>query len=100
MNDKILNLLGICRRAGRLTPGNDMVIEAMKDGSARLVVTASDISKNTESKILSACQQTGTPHLSLDKTRDEMSRALGRLCVVAAVCDSGFANKLSELCNK
>ena len=26
MNDRVLSLLGLCRRAGRLTIGNDMVL--------------------------------------------------------------------------
>ena len=96
----MLSLLGLCRRAGRLTIGNDMVLESISDGKAALVVTASDISKNTEKKILSRCESFGVPRLELDRTKDEISFALGRLCVVAAVCDKGFAKKLVELCEQ
>lgn len=99
MNDRLLSFLGLCRRAGKLTLGNDMVLDAVDSGGAYLVVTASDISKNTERKILSRCEARGVRCLNLGRTKDEVSFALGRLCVVAAVCDKGFADKISDLIN-
>ena len=52
MNDRILSLLGLCRRAGKLTPGNDAVIDDVAKGISKLVIVTSNISKNTEKKIL------------------------------------------------
>ncbi|MEE3334180.1 MAG: ribosomal L7Ae/L30e/S12e/Gadd45 family protein [Ruminococcus sp.] len=97
MNDRILGLLGICLRAGKLTLGNDMVLSGAENGEVVLVVTAKDISKNTLKKILSCCERCGVRHIPLDRTKDEMSLALGRLCVVAGIRDVGFSKKISEL---
>ena len=51
MNDRILSLLGLCRRSGKLSLGNDAVIASVRDGEARLVLCTADISENTRKKI-------------------------------------------------
>ena len=81
MNDAILSLLGLCRRAGKLTIGNDAVVEDTKNGTAKLVILTRDISANTRKKLTK-----------------ELGFALGRrLAAVVAVCDDGFAAKLTTL---
>ncbi len=97
MNDRTLSLLGLCRRAGKLTPGNDAVIDDIKNHRASLVVVASDISKNTEKKLESACRSFETRIVKLNRPKDELSLATGRFSAVVAVCDEGFAKKLYEL---
>ena len=37
MNDRLLSLLGLARRAGRLSLGNDPVLSSMEEGKAKLV---------------------------------------------------------------
>ena len=44
---KIINLLTICRKAGKLVIGFDAVKEAVYGGNASCVITASDISVKT-----------------------------------------------------
>lgn len=95
--DKLLNFLGLCRRAGKLTMGNDMVIEDIMKGQSRLVIMASDISKNTEKKILLNCHRCNVKVAKLNRTKDEISWAVGKFCAVASVTDSGFAKKLAQL---
>lgn len=97
MNDKILNFLGLCRRAGKLTVGNDAVIDEVKNGKAKLVIVSGDISLNTEKKLSKACANYKVEILKLNRTRDELSQALGRFCAVVAVLDDGFSKKLTQL---
>ncbi|MBQ5398532.1 MAG: ribosomal L7Ae/L30e/S12e/Gadd45 family protein [Ruminococcus sp.] len=99
MNDRILSLLGLCRRAGKLTLGFDLIVEAVENGDAALVLTARDISKNTEKKLLSVCERNAVKISALNRSKDELSFSLGKLTAAAAVCDAGFAEKLSELLN-
>ena len=47
MNDRLLSLLGIARRAGKLTMGFDPVAEDVAKHKAKLVLTASDLSERT-----------------------------------------------------
>lgn len=52
MNNPILSLLGLCRRAGRISIGCDPVKSSILKGETRLVLFAGDISKNTEKDIV------------------------------------------------
>lgn len=97
MTDKLLNFLGLCRRAGKLNIGNDLVIDDILKGQCRLVITACDLSKNTEKKILLNCHRNNVKALKVNRTKDELSWAVGKYCGVASVVDSGFAKKLVQL---
>ncbi|MBR3988482.1 MAG: ribosomal L7Ae/L30e/S12e/Gadd45 family protein [Clostridia bacterium] len=95
MNDKFLNFLGLCRRAGKMKIGCDTVIESVELKNAKLVLMASDISENTKKKVISALNGINCEILNYNK--DELSFALGKTCAVLSVEDEGFAKKLSEL---
>lgn len=95
MNNKLLNFLGLCRRAGKMKIGCDTVIESAELKNAHLVLMASDVSENTKKKVISSIN--GTDYEILDYTKDELSFALGKTCAVLSVEDEGFAKKLSEL---
>ncbi|MBQ7809955.1 MAG: ribosomal L7Ae/L30e/S12e/Gadd45 family protein [Clostridia bacterium] len=95
MNDKLLNFLGLCRRAGKMKIGCDTVVESVELGNSKLVLMASDISENTKRKVISALN--GVECNILDYTKDELSFSLGKTCAVLSVEDEGFAKKLSEL---
>ena len=95
MNDKLLNFLGLCRRAGKMKIGCDTAIESIELGNSKFVLMASDISENTKKKVISALN--GVECNILDYTKDELSFSLGKTCAVLSVEDEGFAKKLSEL---
>lgn len=98
MNDRLLSLLGLCRRAGRLVIGADPVKEAIDTDKAFLVICASDISQNTEKKIRKATEAKGNvQYCIVNRSKDELSFSLGKTCAVLAVIDEGFAGKLCEL---
>ena len=50
MDKKILQFLGLCQRAGRLTSGETGALSAIKDGSSQLVIVAENASDNTKKK--------------------------------------------------
>ncbi|KRK74364.1 L7Ae/L30e/S12e/Gadd45 family ribosomal protein [Lacticaseibacillus nasuensis] len=89
-------LLGLARRAGKLTTGEGFVLTAIRDGSAKLVMLASDTAKNTTKTISDKSSFYEVP-LSTALTRDQLSNAIGALRSVVAVTDSGFAKKLIKL---
>ncbi|MCI8361524.1 MAG: hypothetical protein HFE86_09345 [Clostridiales bacterium] len=51
MNHPLLNMLGIARRAGKLSVGFDAAAEAVRGGRSRLIVAAADLSAKTEKEI-------------------------------------------------
>lgn len=97
MNDRILSLLGLCRRAGKVTIGNDAVIDTVTKQKAKLVIMTKDLSENTAKKILINSHKSNVKALVLNRTKDELSAALGKFCAVISINDGGFANKLEEL---
>ena len=50
--DKILNNLGLCKRAGGLISGSELVIEGIRAKKVLYVFLANDASDNTKKKIL------------------------------------------------
>ena len=51
--DKILTLLGFCKKAGKLVAGTEKVTELIKKGVTCLVMLSSDISPKTEKELKS-----------------------------------------------
>lgn len=97
MNDKLLSLLGLCRRAGKLVIGADPTTESISKGKSKLVIYASDFSKSSLRHIAPAAQTAGVKIICINRSKDELSLALGKLCGVLSVEDKGFAEKLNQL---
>ena len=87
--NKALSLLGLARKAGRVAVGGEAVSGVLYQGTARLVLTASDAAKNTMRRLVGHEE---VKHISLPYTKEELGEALGyKSCSIAAVCDAGFA---------
>ncbi len=97
MNDKILSLLGLCRKAGKVTIGSEAVIDMVIKQKSKLVIMAKDVSENTEKKILINSHKNNVKALILNRTKDELSTALGKFCAVISINEVGFGNKLEKL---
>ena len=97
MNDRILSLLGLCRRAGKLVIGADPTIESINRGKSKIVIFAGDFSKNSIKPVLTAAHSGNIKAFCINRSKDELSFAPGKLCGVLSVEDKGFAEKLSQL---
>lgn len=97
MNDRILSLLGLCRKAGKMTLGNDAVIDAAEKHKSRLILLTSDLSPKTAKGILAAAHRNNVKIRTVNRTKDDFGDALGKFCAVVSIDDSGFANKFTEL---
>ena len=97
MNDRILSLLGLCRRAGKLVIGADPCIDSMAKSKAKLILYANDFSQNSLKPVLLQAHKQNVRVLEVNRTKDEISFSLGKLCGVLSVEDKGFADKLAML---
>lgn len=97
MNDKILSLLGLCRRAGKMTIGADPTVEAIAKGKSKLIIYANDFSVKSLKSVELHAKMHDVKVLKLNRTKEEISFALGKLCGVLSIEDNGFANKLTML---
>ena len=51
MNDRLLSLLGLCRRAGKIVIGADPVIDSVLNGKSYVVLMAKDFSHNSKKSV-------------------------------------------------
>lgn len=100
MNDKLLSLLGIARRAGRITLGFDAAADSMKNGKTKLLLLAGDLSERTVRNISNTAQQTGTEMIKTDIPMQQLGAAIGKATGIISVNDAGFADKMKTLCTE
>ncbi len=97
--NNVINLLTICRKAGKLTLGFDATKEALLGKKAYLIITASDISTKTEKEIRFFAEKSNVNAVKSDITIEEYYVGLGKKVGIIGICDEGFAKKLTELIN-
>jgi len=95
---QVLNLLGLARRAGKLTTGEELVVRAIQSDRVKLVFLASDASQNLTKKIN---DKAGNHQVSVSTifSESELSQAIGSARKVVALLDLGFARKMEILMN-
>ena len=98
MAEKLKGLLGLCRRAGKLSVGHDASVTAIKGGKAFLAVTCADSSQRLKKEIADECAYNGrnVKYADSDFTMQELFTAIGAKAGVIAVEDSGFADRLYD----
>lgn len=90
--NRILSLLGLALRGGRLAVGEEPAALAAKAGQARLLLTASDASGNTLRRAEHLAQEGHCLFLTLPFSKAELGGALGRgSAAIAALTDLGLA---------
>ncbi len=75
--DRILSLLGLCRRAGRLRWGFDECREAARSKKAALLIAAADVSEKTYKNLCYEADRAGIPAIRLRTDMAELGRACG-----------------------
>lgn len=89
--NKVLSLLGLAMRGRNLVSGEFQTLEAVKNGSAMLVIIAEDASDNTKKLFTNKCTFYEVPILEYG-TKDELGRAIGKdMRSSLGVCDVGLA---------
>ena len=91
-------------KAGKVVSGEFAVDKSIKDGSAWLVIIASDASDNTTKKFSNSCEFYEVQQY-IYGTKEELGRAIGRdMRSSLAITDEGFAKSLGKylepVCNE
>ncbi len=95
--DRILKLLGLAKRAGRLKSGSFQTEEAVKGGKATLVLITEDSSEASKKGWTDMCEYYEVPYIFFGK-KEELGHALGmEYRAVAALTDQGFADKIKSI---
>lgn len=102
MNSKVLNMLGLSRRAGAVIIGTDLVTKALPSGKVKLVMYAEDSSANTEKKITDKCKFYNTQCIKLLYDGGTLAHAIGKQSTVSVlgITDENFSRELNLLISK
>ncbi len=94
--DKLVGLLGLCRRSGRLTVGFDAVVSLCREKQVLLMV-ASDAAPRTVRQLL--FQAGDIPVYTLPLEREQIALAIGSSKPIAALAttDPGFIRAMQSL---
>ncbi|OCS92364.1 50S ribosomal protein L7 [Caryophanon latum] len=94
---QIIQMLGLAARARKIITGEELVVTAVRNGSAKLVFLADDASKNSNKKIQDKCTYYKVPY-AIFGDRYTLGQATGKEArVTVAITDAGFAKKLKSL---
>ena len=92
--DKLLSLMGLCRRAGKLSVGHDAVFDAVRKGRAKAVILTSDASPR-HARELEVASFPGRA-ITAAFTMEQAGLATGKRSCVFSVDDEGFANAIEK----
>ena len=96
---RLCGLLGMARRAGRVTTGFDAVCTQIAQRKAHLVLLAADASPKTAKEIAFAARSgPAVRTLPLDKAAVSHALGLQKSVGVLAIGDSGFAASIKAWC--
>lgn len=100
-NPKLLSLLGMCRKAGRLSCGHDSAIGSVRSNIAKLCLLSSDSSERLRKEIERETGYDGknVPTAVLFSTMEEIGSATGLKSAVVTINDEGFAKAMLKLLN-
>ena len=97
MNDRLLGMLGLAVRAGKVSFGVFSTLKALDEGRAMLVVAASDIGQSNKRAIENKCSEYDVP-LIFYSQKEQLSRACGKKDMpVAGICDEGLSEAIVKI---
>ncbi len=93
---KVRSLLGLAMRGRNLVSGETQVLEAIRGGTALLVLVAKDASANSGKMFRDKCAYYEVPIREFGK-KEELGAAIGKdYRSAVAICESGLARSISE----
>ena len=97
LDDPILHLLGLAKKAGRLEIGEEPVGAACRARQARLVLLAADSAPNTRRRVAHFGEAGGVLWLETPFDKSQLGSVLGRSsCAMLALTDAGFSAAIAE----
>jgi len=75
--DKFYQILGLCRRAGKLVSGAWAVEDSIRRGKSKLVIVSNDASEATKEKILKLCKD-GRVDVVIFGSKERLGNCIGQ----------------------
>lgn len=96
-NNRILSMISLAKKAGKLVSGEFAVDAAGKSGEACLIILAEDASDRTLKSVTDMCRFYEVPYV-IYSTKDNLGRAIGKENrAQIAITDENFAKGILKL---
>lgn len=97
MADKVLSMLGMAMRAGKVASGEFSVEKSVKTGKACLVIVSEEASDNTKKMFINMCTYYNVP-ICFYGSKEVLGHAIGKGSRASvSVQDNGFADTIINL---
>ncbi len=93
-NDLFAGMLGLCRKAGKISVGHDESKLSVKNKKAFLCILSSDSSKRLQKEFETFCSQSGTALVTVEYTMEQFLYIIGSKAAVITVNDENLSKKL------
>lgn len=94
VNNKIYGLLGLARRAGKISFGTESAKETIERNKAKLVIVAEDCSDRTKKNFELMCENNGVT-IRIYGTIEEISKSIGQNNkAVIVIKEENFAREI------
>ncbi len=95
MTDAVANLLGLCRRAGKVVSGETAVQNAFLKNEVKLLILAGDASKRSRGKFVQLAKENSVPTFCYS-SKNELGFLLGKAPrTVVAIIDEQLARGIA-----
>lgn len=95
--EKILSMIGLAHKAGRVEIGEEPVGSAARAKKARIILVAGDAAASSVRRAMGFANTGSCLCLVIPTSKEELGRALGRTsCAMAAITDMGFADAIAK----
>lgn len=98
--NKVLSLLGLARRAGKICMGLDTAAESIYKGKAYLLIIAEDVSSGSYSKPAQEAKKRNIPICFLPYSMDEIEQYIGKRTGIITVIDKNFSAGVIDICRE
>lgn len=96
-NSKVLRLIGLAMRAGKIKFGSDSCIESIMQNKVKVILIAKDASERTKTNFKKLCINRKVPIYEEFEEYD-LSHAIGKQNkVVIGVCDDNFSKEIIKI---
>ncbi len=96
MNNNALNMLGLCRKANKLSMGHDMCKSSVNTDKACVCLVSSDSSQRVFDEFTHLCQNKNIPLFRIEPTIDEIHHLIGYKAGIITIDDIGFAKSFMK----
>ena len=96
MKGSALDMLAICRKAGKMKLGFDSVEQSLANG-AKVILFSCDISPKTMNRMVNTAKLHKVNTVMLPWNSDEINYRLGKRVAVMSITDQGLADRVALL---